>query len=202
MVAHRSAAEAGLVVMPLALLMMVASPLGGRLSARFSARTLSTAGATLILLSTAGLAVQMLDPRAPIAVLMLLLAVAGARTGLFTAPNTAAIMAGVGSGRRAVANAVRSMLYNSAQTAGTVVTLLVVTTWLTSLGVSSYAELVDDPAVLGGFASAMAVLALAALAAGLLSLLRGGPWATPPRPRTGPGLTHTAGGVRERSRCA
>ncbi|OLT10406.1 hypothetical protein BJF78_28920 [Pseudonocardia sp. CNS-139] len=180
MVAHRSAAEAGLVAVPLALLMILSAPAAGRLSDRFPVRTLSTVGGALILLATAGLAVTMADPGVPTAVPALLLALAGAGTGLFTPPNSAAIMTGVVPGRRAVANSVRSVLYNSAQAIGTVATLLVVTTWLASAGVASYAERVDDPAVVVGFVVAAAALTVTGLVACLLSALRGGPWTVRP----------------------
>jgi EmrB/QacA subfamily drug resistance transporter len=176
MVEHRTALEAGFVVMPLALLMMLCAPLSGRLSSRWSARTLSSLGALLVVLGTAGLAGQLATPGAPLVLMALWLGLIGGGTGLFTAPNTGAIMAGVSSDRRAVANGIRSMLFNSAQAAGTAVALLILTTWLGSSGVASYAADADDPAVRTGFAVAVAATGLAALSGFVLSLARGGPW--------------------------
>ncbi|MGP4014524.1 MFS transporter [Saccharopolyspora sp. 5N708] len=180
MVEQRSAAVAGVVVLPLALLMMVFSPICGWLSKRWSARSLSSLGALLVLVGLVGLAAQMAGPHLPVGPLLCWLGLVGAGIGLFTAPNTASIMAGVGSNQRAVANGVRSMLYNSAQAVGTVVTLLIVTTWLGSSGITSYAAVAGDSAVRLGFVVAMATLAASALAALVLSLLRGGSWTTTP----------------------
>ncbi|MCI2415906.1 MFS transporter [Saccharopolyspora sp. K220] len=180
MVEQRSAAVAGIVVLPLALLMMVFSPICGRLAMRWSARSLSSLGALLVLIGLVGLAVQMAAAHLPVGMLLCWLGFVGAGIGLFTAPNTASIMAGVSSNQRAVANGVRSMLYNSAQAAGTVVTLLIVTTWLGTSGITSYAATAGASAVRLGFVVAMATLAASALVALLLSLLRGGSWRTQP----------------------
>lgn len=176
MVEHRTALEAGFIVMPLALLMMLCAPLSGRLSLRWSARTLSSLGALLVVVGIVGLAAQLALPDAPLVLMAVCLGLIGAGTGLFTAPNTGSIMAGVSSDRRAVANGIRSMLFNSAQAAGTAVALLILTSWLGSSGVASYAANADDLAVRFGFAVAALAMGLAAFAGLVLSLARGGPW--------------------------
>ncbi|MEQ3553680.1 hypothetical protein WIS52_24675 [Pseudonocardia nematodicida] len=84
-------------------------------------------------------------------------------------------MTGVPPRRRAVANSVRSMLYNSGQAVGTSVSLLVVA----SAGVSSYAGRTDDPRVVAGFAAAIGLSAVAAAFALVFAVLRGGPWLVP-----------------------
>ncbi|TWG07953.1 MFS transporter [Saccharopolyspora dendranthemae] len=176
MVEHRTALEAGFIVMPLALLMMLCAPLSGRLSSRWSARTLSSLGAVLVVLGIVGLAGQLATAGAPLLLMTLWLGLIGGGTGLFTAPNTGSIMAGVSSDRRAVANGIRSMLFNSAQAAGTAVALLILTSWLGSSGVASYAANADDSTVRLGFAVAAGAMGLAALSGLVLSLARGGPW--------------------------
>ncbi|SFS73536.1 MFS transporter [Saccharopolyspora flava] len=176
MVEHRTALEAGVVVMPLALVMMLCAPLSARLSLRWSARTLSSFGALLVVAGIVGLAGQLAVPGSPLLLMALCLGLIGAGTGLFTAPNTGSIMAGVGSDQRAVANGIRSMLFNSAQAAGTAVALLILTGWLGSSGVASYAANADDPAVRLGFAVAAITMGVAAFAGLVMSLARGGPW--------------------------
>ncbi|GAA4675697.1 MFS transporter [Frondihabitans cladoniiphilus] len=166
-----SPAEAGLVVMVMAFAMSVASPLAGRLASRVPARTVSSVGGVLLVIGLVGLAL-LLD--GPTWVTTVLLAVVGVGIGLFTTPNTTSIMSGVAPDRRAVANAVRSVLYNSAQALGTTVSLLIVTV----AGVASYAENTGSGAVQTGFAVALGATAVSAALAVVLSIARGGSWRT------------------------
>ncbi|MGY4857452.1 MFS transporter [Cryobacterium sp. AP23] len=169
-VGDRTPAEAGIVVMVMAIAMMVASPIAGRLSDSYAARGLSALGGLALVVGLTGLAVFIRDD-SPV-VTMVWLAVVGAGIGLFTAPNTTSIMAGVAPNRRATANAVRSMLFNSAQALGTTVSLLVVA----ASGLSSYAGTVSNPLVEAGFQRGLFVLAGSALLALVLAIIRGGPW--------------------------
>ncbi|WP_344026848.1 MFS transporter, partial [Pseudonocardia kongjuensis] len=167
-VGGRSAAEAGAVLTALALAMMTATPLTGRLSRVLTARAVSAGGGLLLVVGLAGSAASTANPSMPVAAAWLV--VVGLGVGFFTAPNTEAIMAGVAPRRRAVANSVRSMLYNSGQAVGTSVSLLIVVTG----GVGSYAGQTDDGPVVLAFSVAMGVSAGAAALALLFAVLRGG----------------------------
>ncbi|MWV48284.1 MFS transporter [Rathayibacter sp. VKM Ac-2803] len=178
-VGGRSAAEAGVVIMVMALAMVLATPLAGRLSGVLTVRTLAAVGGGLLVLGLAGLA--FFSRGADVLTVSLWLVLVGVGIGVFTTPNTAAIMHGVQPARRTVANAVRSMLYNSAATLGTSVSLLVIT----ASGIDSYAEPDASPAAEAGFTLAMLVLAAGALLALVCALARGGPWRTSALPQTG-----------------
>lgn len=180
------AIAAGLVVVPLAAGMAVASPVAGRLAGRLSARTLSTAGATLC---TVALAVLVPVLGTSTAWTLALLAAAGVGVALFTTPNTASIMRGVDPGRRAVANAVRSVLFNSAQALGTSITLLLVS----STGLGSYGDETTDPAVSAAFRVGLVVLTGVSGVTIVLSLLRGGGWRTAARVEAHPGSVTARG---------
>lgn len=174
-----SAAEAGLRVAPLALAMVVASPVAGALSRALSARVLSSVGAGL---TTVGAALFAFYSRtgADVAVLVVGLALVGVGNGLFTAPNTASIMAGLPFHHRGVANGIRSVLFNSAQALGTAGALVVVSAFLAQQGISGYGSRVQLPEALSAGFSAAAVGASVVGAAALgCSLGRGGPWRTP-----------------------
>jgi hypothetical protein len=81
-------------------------------------------------------------------------------------------MWGVPPERRTVANAVRSMLYNTAQTTATSISLLLVAT----SGISSYAVQSDAPSVTTAFGWGYAVSVVAAVLALGCAFSRGGPW--------------------------
>lgn len=178
-VGGRSAAESGVIIMVMALAMVVASPLAGRLSTVLTVRTLAAVGGAQLVLGLVGLA--FFSTGAEVLPVMLWLALVGLGIGIFTTPNTAAIMHGVQPARRTVANAVRSMLYNSAAALGTSVSLLMIT----SSGIGSYAVQDASPAVELGFSVAMLVLAASAVLALVCALARGGPWRTSALPVTG-----------------
>jgi EmrB/QacA subfamily drug resistance transporter len=175
-VGHRTPAEAGLVVMVMALAMMVSTPFAGRLSDTYSARTLSGIGGLSLVIGLTGLAVFISDNS--LITVSAWLIVVGFGIGFFTTPNTTSIMSGITPNRRATANAIRSMLFNSAAALGTTVSLLTVT----ASGVQTYASTDSDPRVQMGFQIGMGVLAASALVALILALSRGGGWKAPAKP--------------------
>lgn len=183
LLAGRPALAAGGVILPLPLTQMVVSPIAGNLARSFSARTLSTTGAALQVLGIGVVALHVSGTTHSPLLLGLALALVGAGNGLFIAPNTASIIAGVGPDRRGIANAVRSVMFNSAQTIGTAVVLLVLAGALTGAGSAGYAG-GPDPDALGtaerGFGLAALLMACAPATGAVLSLARGGPWRLPP----------------------
>ena len=121
--------QAGIRVIPVALGMMVASPLVGRLVARFTARILSTSGLVLTGAGLLGLGLR-LQPTTGDAELALWLALIGVGTGIFMTPNTSAIMSTVEPARRGIANGVRSMTQNSGFVVSVALSLGIVTSAL------------------------------------------------------------------------
>jgi EmrB/QacA subfamily drug resistance transporter len=121
--------QAGIRVIPVAVGMMVASPLVGRLVHRFSARILSTSGLVLTGLGLLGLALR-LHPETGDVELALWLALIGVGSGIFLTPNTSSIMSSVEPARRGIANGIRSMSQNSGYVVSVALSLGIVTSAL------------------------------------------------------------------------
>lgn len=175
-VAHRSAAEAGFVIMVMAIAMMIGAPVAGRLSNTFTARSLSAVGGGGLVVGCFGL--MFLVGSRSLWQVCFFLFVGGLGIGLFTTPNSAAIMTGIAPNRRATANAIRSVLFNSGQAIGTTIALLLVA----GSGVESYADQVDSPAVRLGFQIGYGAFTASAVIAFVMAIARGGPWRTGSRP--------------------
>lgn len=169
-VGHRGPAGAGLVVTVMAVAMTVTTPAVGQLSRVLTWRAISATGGALIVLGALGLAST--TSVTSLVTAALWLTVFGLGLGLFSGPNTAAIMWGVPDERRTIANAVRAMLFNSAQAISTSVCLLVVST----SGISSYAARSPGHGLIRAFTSAYLVCAAAAVLSLVFAVARGGPW--------------------------
>jgi MFS family permease len=131
--------QAGLRVVPVAIGMMLASPVAGGLAHRYSARLLSTGGLALTGAGLVGLAV-ILRPHLPYALMALALLVIGAGSGLFLTPNTSSIMASIPARRRGIANGIRSMMQNSGYVVSVALSLAIITSPLgTSAKKAAYA---------------------------------------------------------------
>jgi MFS family permease len=102
---------AGIYLLPLTFGFLVAGPTAGYLSDRFGARAFSTTGLLLVAASFVGLMLLPVDFTYRWFALLLLLS--GIGQGMFSAPNTAAIMGSVPPGERGVASGMRSTLQNS-----------------------------------------------------------------------------------------
>jgi len=179
-----SAADAGVAAALTAVALVVTSPVAGLAARWLSPRAVSSAGCAV---SAAGYGAVLwgLDGGPPGPVFLVGLLLIGAGNGIFTAPNTASIMAALPTARRGIANGVRSVLFNSGQTGGNAVVLVLVTAALTAGGFAGYDAVTGaDPEVLAGFRAAGAVLLGCALAATAASLARGGSWSE--HDRTGP----------------
>ncbi len=102
---------AGIALLPLSLGFLVAGPVSGYYSDRFGARTFATTG---LLISAAGFAGLMLMPTDfAYPTFAVLLGAVGIGQGMFSAPNTAAIMSSVPAGRRGVASGMRATFQNA-----------------------------------------------------------------------------------------
>jgi EmrB/QacA subfamily drug resistance transporter len=102
---------AGLKLAPMALGMLVSSPLAGLAADRRGSRALAAWGMAV---TAAGLALMMtLQPETPYWQSGVLLLTVGVGSGLFNSPNTAAMMGAVQPQRRGIAAGARTMLQNT-----------------------------------------------------------------------------------------
>jgi len=103
--------DAGIKLIPLALGMLVASPIAGIYADRHGSRTLAALG---MLVSAAGLAAMTtLQVHTPYWQSALWLAMVGVGSGMFNSPNTAAMMGVVPAHRRGIAAGARTLLQNT-----------------------------------------------------------------------------------------
>jgi MFS family permease len=103
--------DAGIKLIPLALGMLVASPIAGIYADRHGSRTLAAIG---MLVSAAGLAAMTtLEVHTPYWQSALWLALVGIGSGMFNSPNTAAMMGAVPAHRRGIAAGARTLLQNT-----------------------------------------------------------------------------------------
>jgi MFS family permease len=102
---------AGIYLLPLTLGFLVAGPLSGHLSDRYGARVFTTGGMALSALTYVGLLMLPADFSYP--VFGLLLALNGIGAGLFTAPNTTAIMNSVPAHQRGASAGMAATFQNS-----------------------------------------------------------------------------------------
>ncbi len=102
---------AGIMLMPLALGMLVASPISGMYADRHGSRALAAIG---MLVSACGLAAMTtLQAHSPYWQSALWLLLVGTGSGMFNSPNTAAMMGAVPAKRRGVAAGARTLLQNT-----------------------------------------------------------------------------------------
>jgi MFS family permease len=102
---------AGIYMLPLTIGFLVAGPLSGYLSDRFGARLFATSGLVIAGLAFVGLMLLPVDfSYSEFAILLLF---SGIGQGMFSAPNTSAIMGSVPAEDRGVASGMRSTFQNS-----------------------------------------------------------------------------------------
>ncbi|MEV4313226.1 MFS transporter [Actinocrispum sp. NPDC049592] len=102
---------AGIYMLPLTVGFLIAGPVSGYLSDRFGARLFATSG--LILVAGAFLGLLALPVNFSYPMFAALLVVSGIGQGMFSAPNTSAIMSSVPAHQRGVASGMRSTFQNS-----------------------------------------------------------------------------------------
>ncbi|WP_442874784.1 MFS transporter [Amycolatopsis sp. NBC_00345] len=102
---------AGIYLLPLTVGFLIAGPVSGYLSDRFGARLFSTSGLALVAGSFLGLLALPVDFSYP--AFAALLVISGIGQGMFSAPNTSAIMSSVPDHQRGVASGMRATFQNS-----------------------------------------------------------------------------------------
>ncbi len=100
---------AGILLSPLAIGLLVLSPISGALADQFGSRMLATAGMVVTAIGLAGLALT-IAVDTPIWQLVLWQLVVGAGSGLFASPNTSAVMGSVPADKRGMGAGARMML--------------------------------------------------------------------------------------------
>ena len=116
---------AGIKLIPLALGMLVASPLAGNYADRHGSRTLAALG---MVVSGVGLALMTtLQVRTPYWQSALWLLLVGVGSGMFNSPNTAAMMGTVPAKRRGIAAGARTLLQNTGAVLSIAFVLAIVT---------------------------------------------------------------------------
>jgi EmrB/QacA subfamily drug resistance transporter len=159
---------AGVQLIPLALGMLVASPIAGLYADRHGSRGLAAAGMAL---TAAGLAAMTsLDVHSPYWQSALWLAIVGAGSGVFNSPNTSAMMGTVPAHRRGIAAGARTLLQNTGAVISIALVLAVITAAVprpTLFAIFSGLTKGLSPAALSPFISNMhlALWMLAAIAA-------------------------------------
>ena len=98
-------------MLPLTIGFLIAGPASGALSDRFGARAFATGGLLLTAATFVGLVFLPVD--FPYWLFALLIALNGVGSGLFAAPNTAAIMSSVPAEQRGVASGMRATFFNA-----------------------------------------------------------------------------------------
>ncbi len=117
--------EAGIKLIPLALGMLVASPLAGIYADRHGSRTLAALG---MLVSAAGLAgMTTLGVHSAYWQSAVWLALVGVGSGMFNSPNTAAMMGAVPAQRRGIAAGARTLVQNTGAVLSIAFVLAIVT---------------------------------------------------------------------------
>jgi EmrB/QacA subfamily drug resistance transporter len=173
-----SPAHAGLTILPLPLSMALLSPLFGWLSDRLGSRALSSLGmgliaTALLLLSTLSLSSSGLD-------VMIRLLILGVGMGLFSSPNTSAVMGSVGRDRLGVASGTLGTMRFMGQSMslaimGAVVATTVPAGLLSAIfsGVATSGQTVASEAFLEGLKRAFMVSSAISVVGVFTSLVRG-----------------------------
>jgi MFS family permease len=116
---------AGIKLAPMAVGMLIASPLAGIWADRRGSRTLAALGMLVTALALAGMTTLQVD--SPYWQSTLWLGLVGIGSGMFNSPNTAAMMGAVPARRRGIAAGTRTMLQNTGAVISIAFVLAVVT---------------------------------------------------------------------------
>jgi MFS family permease len=176
----RTPAEAGLLLSPVPIALGVMAPVAGLLTDRFGPRLPTVIG---MLLSAATLLGLALDTGASLATTLVLLGIFGVGVGLFTPPNNSSIMGSAPANRLGVAGGILNMTRSVGTSLGVALTGALLGVLLSAhAGEHVEGTLNVDPAALQvAFHQTLLFLAALAVAAGLLSAVRGEDPAALPR---------------------
>jgi EmrB/QacA subfamily drug resistance transporter len=169
--------KAGIELAPMAIGMLIASPLAGIWADRRGSRTLAALGMVVGAVALAGMTTLGVDT--PYFWSALWLFVVGVGSGMFNSPNTAAMMGTVPTNRRGIAAGARTMLQNTGAVVSIAFVLAVVTSSVpkeTLFAIFSGVATGLSPAKLDPFVTnmhtALWVLAATSAAGAVVSLMR------------------------------
>lgn len=191
-----SAQTAGLLMLPMPMLLMVTAPLSGRLSDRWGARWIASVG--LVVLMGALLLMSLVTDNTPVWSVLLRLTLIGTGLGMFMAPNNNAVMSSVPPQRRGIASGLLGTFRYTGQSTGVAFAGTLFAVFATAPGgfalqggglpgPDTIARLGSDPVALAALRTAftngmhgvfLAAVPVAGIGA-LLSVLRGSPGGDP-----------------------
>jgi len=170
-------ALAGVILIPMSVVVLIMSPISGRLSDKFGSRGISSMG--LAINAGALLLFSTLNPNSSYYYIIISLIMYGLGRGLFSSPNVSAVMGSVPASRRGIANGVRSALVQTGNVLSvplamifmsTVIPYDKLSTIVSSSGLSSSGEFLVFQAALSRTFLILSVILATAL---IPSLLRG-----------------------------
>jgi len=170
---------AGIMLAPLALGLLVLSPISGALADRYGSRELATLGMIVTAVGLAGLLTLSIDT--PYWQLALWQLIIGAGSGLFASPNTSAVMGVVPPAKRGIGAGMRMMLTQTGFIVSIALAIGLVTsamdpTVLVSIfsGTQVGGQGIDMGPFIGALHVAFAAGVVASLAGAVVSMMRGG----------------------------
>lgn len=165
----------GLILLAMPLVMCIISPISGNLSDKIGSRTLATIG--MIIMAAGLFLISTLDTNTSISTVVIYLIILGVGMGIFSSPNTSAIMKSVRKDKTGVASGMLSTMRTVGQSLSLVLMGSVMAIVTSSALVSSVfiggSSSVDNVEFMIGMSAALKVSALIALIGAASSTLRG-----------------------------
>lgn len=169
---------AGILLTPLAISMMIVSPISGVLSDKYGSRALSSIGLATSAVGLIGF--MFIKEDSSMTLLIISMLIMGLGSGLFFSPNTNAIMGSVPADKRGVAAGVRTMLNNAGTVLSIALSMAIIASSVSPeamqalfVGTQVGAEGIAIGKFIGGLRLAFTISFIFSLVAALLSYLRG-----------------------------
>ncbi|QAA35075.1 MFS transporter [Clostridium manihotivorum] len=169
---------AGMLLTPLAISMMLISPISGILSDKYGSRTLSSVGLGISALGLLGF--MFIKENSSMTSLVISMLVMGLGSGLFFSPNTNSIMGSVPADKRGVAAGVRTMLNNAGTVLSIALSMAIIASSVSPeamqalfVGTQVGAEGIAIGKFIGGLRLAFTISFIFSVIAAILSYLRG-----------------------------
>jgi EmrB/QacA subfamily drug resistance transporter len=169
---------AGIMLSPLAISMMITSPISGFLSDKFGSRQLSSIGLGISALGLLGM--MRINANTSLLELGIWMFIIGFGSGMFFSPNSREIMCAVPSDRRGIAAGVRTMMNNAGSVFSIALTMAIVSSSITSdamqglfTGTQIGSQGIAIAEFINGLKTAFAISFAISLLAAFISYLRG-----------------------------
>lgn len=169
---------AGMLLAPMAISMMIISPISGYLSDKYGARILSSVG---LLVSAVGLLGMMfITSTTSVAELVIWMLIMGVGSGMFFSPNTSAIMGMVPANKRGVAAGVRTMATNAGNVLSIAISMAIISSSISPdamqalfIGTQVGSEGIAIGQFVSGLRMAFTISFIFSIIAAVISYLRG-----------------------------